>query len=50
MELECVGLLHTKNYNEEFCLLKCIGEGQYSRVYLSLGKDNQHYAIKLFTK
>lgn len=48
MELECLGLLHTKNYNEEFCLLKCIGEGQYSRVYLSLGKDNQHYAIKLF--
>ena len=48
MELECLGILHTKNQGEEFYIIKLIGQGQYSRVYLSLGKDNQHYAIKIF--
>ena len=48
MELECLGILHTKNQGEEFYIMKLIGQGQYSRVYLSLGKDNQHYAIKIF--
>ena len=48
MELECLGILHTKKQGEEFYIIKLIGEGQYSKVYLSLGKDDQHYAIKLF--
>ena len=48
MELECLGILHTKNQGEEFYIMKLIGQGQYSRVYLSLGKDNQNYAIKIF--
>ena len=48
MELECLGILHTKKQGEEFYIMKLIGHGQYSRVYLSLGKDDQHYAIKIF--
>ena len=48
MELECLGILHTKKQGEEFYIMKLIGQGQYSRVYLSLGKDDQHYAIKLY--
>lgn len=48
MELECLGILHTKKQGEEFYIMKLIGQGQYSRVYLSLGKDDQHYAIKIF--
>ncbi len=48
MDLECLGILHTSKQGEEFYIIKLIGEGQYSRVYLSLGKDDQHYAIKIF--
>ena len=48
MELECLGILHTKKQGEEFYIMKLIGQGQYSRVYLSLGKDDQHYAIKIY--
>ena len=48
MELECLGILHTNKQGEEFYILKLIGQGQYSRVYLALGKDDQHYAIKIF--
>ena len=48
MDLECLGILHTKKQGEEFYIMKLIGQGQYSRVYLSLGKDDQHYAIKIF--
>lgn len=48
MELECLGILHTEKQGEEFYIMKLIGQGQYSRVYLSLGKDDQHYAIKIF--
>ena len=48
MELECLGILHTNKQGEEFYIIKLIGQGQYSRVYLALGKDDQHYAIKIF--
>ena len=48
MDLECLGILHTNKQGEEFYIIKLIGQGQYSRVYLSLGKDDQHYAIKIF--
>jgi len=48
MELECLGILHTKKQGEEFYIMKLIGQGQYSRVYLSLGKDDQQYAIKIY--
>ena len=48
MDLECLGILHTSKQGEEFYIIKLIGQGQYSRVYLSLGKDDQHYAIKIF--
>ena len=48
MELECLGIMHTKKQGEEFYIMKLIGQGQYSRVYLSIGKDDQHYAIKIF--
>jgi RIO-like serine/threonine protein kinase len=48
MDLNYLGILHTKKQGEEFYIIKLIGEGQYSRVYLSLGKDDQHYAIKIF--
>ena len=48
MDQECLGILHTKKQGEEFYIIKLIGQGQYSRVYLSLGKDDQHYAIKIF--
>lgn len=49
MELECLGILHTKKQGEEFYIMKLIGQGQYSWVYLALGKDEQHYAIKIYT-
>ena len=48
MELECLGILHTNKQGEEYYIMKLIGQGQYSKVYLSLGKDNQQYAIKIF--
>ena len=48
MEHECLGILHTQKQGEEFYIMKLIGQGQYSRVYLSLGKDDQHYAIKIY--
>ena len=48
MEHECLGILHTQKQGEEFYIMKLIGQGQYSRVYLSIGKDDQHYAIKIF--
>lgn len=48
MEHECLGILHTQKQGEEFYIMKLIGQGQYSRVYLSIGKDDQQYAIKIF--
>ena len=48
MELECLGILHTNKQGEEYYIMKLIGQGQYSKVYLSLGKDKQEYAIKIF--
>ena len=47
MEIESLGIWPI-NKQGEYYIMKLIGQGQYSKVYLSLGKDDQQYAIKIF--
>lgn len=43
----CLGILLTKK-GTEMRIIKQIGEGATSKVYLSLDKDNKEYAVKLY--
>ena len=43
----CLGILLTKK-GTEISIMKQIGEGATSVVYLSLDKDNKEYAVKLY--
>ena len=44
----CLGILITKKGTELY-IIKPIGEGATSIVYLALDKDNKEYAVKLYT-
>lgn len=48
MENDCLGILH-REFSSELFIMKLIGEGATSFVYLAKTSENKEYALKLYT-